>query len=162
MEQDLESDLKQITDEMNAEQADREFGQVTPRSPSSLYVSLSRAAFPPLPRSPRSPARLLALSLPACLPTVPVLTPPSLVARPSPLSHVPRPRPHSPLTHLTPPFHPFCQAKASELRNKVERQLKLVNKRCEGLTVKASEIVAENAVVRLKIDDLRKEKLCAC
>ena len=41
----------------------------------------------------------------------------------------------------------------------MERQLKLINKRCEGLTVKASEVVANNFDVRLKIDDLRKEKL---
>ena len=31
---------------------------------------------------------------------------------------------------------------------KVEKQLKLINKRCEALTIKASEIAAENATVR--------------
>ncbi|KAL1524719.1 hypothetical protein AB1Y20_019603 [Prymnesium parvum] len=51
------------------------------------------------------------------------------------------------------------QAKALETRFKVERQLKSIHKRSESLTVKASEVTAENAVVRLKIDELRREKV---
>lgn len=42
---------------------------------------------------------------------------------------------------------------------KVEKQLKLINKRCESLTIKGSETCAQNAVIRAKIDELRKEKV---
>ena len=53
----------------------------------------------------------------------------------------------------------FGRAKADSLRQRLERQLLIVKKRCEALTMKASEINSENQNVRLCIDDLRKEKL---
>lgn len=53
----------------------------------------------------------------------------------------------------------FGRAKADSLRQRLERQLLIVKKRCEALTMKASEINSENQSVRLCIDDLRKEKL---
>jgi len=53
----------------------------------------------------------------------------------------------------------FAQVKAASMRSRLEKQIAIVQKRCNALTVKASEIGSDNALVRLNIDDLRKEKL---
>jgi len=53
----------------------------------------------------------------------------------------------------------FGRAKADSLRQRLQKQLGIVKKRCEALTMKASEIASDNSNVRLMIDDLRKEKL---
>jgi len=53
----------------------------------------------------------------------------------------------------------FGQSKAASVRLRLERQLGIVKKRCDALTVKASEIGSDNSNVRLNIDDLRKEKM---
>jgi len=53
----------------------------------------------------------------------------------------------------------FGQSKAASSSLRLERQLLIVKKRCDALTVKASEIGSDNSNVRLNIDDLRKEKM---
>jgi len=53
----------------------------------------------------------------------------------------------------------YGQAKNAAVRSRLEKQLSIVQKRCNALTVKASEISSDNSSVRLAIDDLRKEKM---
>ena len=51
------------------------------------------------------------------------------------------------------------QAKAKSMKQRLERQLAIIKKRCESLTTKGCEISSGNAQVRLSIDNLRLEKL---
>lgn len=53
----------------------------------------------------------------------------------------------------------FGKAKSDSLRQRLDKQLLIIKKRCEALITKASETASENANVRLNIDDLRKEKI---
>ena len=53
----------------------------------------------------------------------------------------------------------FATNKADALRQRLERQLLIIKKRCEALTMRASEVASDNSGVRLHIDDLRKEKI---
>ena len=53
----------------------------------------------------------------------------------------------------------FATNKADALRQRLERQLLIIKKRCESLTTKASETQSLNSDVRLAIDDLRKERI---
>ena len=53
----------------------------------------------------------------------------------------------------------FGKAKSDSLRQRLDKQLLIVKKRCEALITKASETSSENSNVRLNIDDLRKEKM---
>lgn len=48
---------------------------------------------------------------------------------------------------------------ADSILKRLDKQLLIIKKRCEALTMKASEIASENGNVRVRIDNLRKEKI---
>jgi hypothetical protein len=53
----------------------------------------------------------------------------------------------------------FAEGAAKKAAQRVEKQLMIIRKRCDALTMKRSEIASDNATTRGEIDNLRREKM---